>query len=131
MREKFQQFMTGRYGADQLGRFTLITAMICIVISMLFHSFLWNTAAVVLVVFSYYRMLSRNYNRRYTENMIYLKYSGKAAGFFRLKGQRLLQLKDYHIYKCPSCRQKIRIPRGKGKISVTCPKCRTEFVKKS
>lgn len=131
MREKFQQFMTGRYGTDQFGRFLLIAAIVCMVISMLFRNSLWNAAAVILIILCYYRMLSRNHSRRYAENMQYLKYSGRVTGFFKAKKRYLSQLKDFHIYKCPSCKQKIRIPRGKGKISITCPKCRTEFIKKS
>lgn len=131
MKEKVQQFLIGRYGSDSFGRFLLITAIICMVISMLFHSQIFNLAAVMLLVLTYYRMLSKNHSRRYAENMQYLKYSGKVTGFLKSKKHYLMQLREYHIYKCPSCKQKIRIPRGKGKISITCPKCRTEFIKKS
>ena len=140
MREKLQQFMVGRYGADQLSRFLLILAIIFMVVSILFHSPVCNIIAILLIIFCYYRILSKNHSQRYSENMAYLKYSQKASGFFRAKKpiwffmskkQYFKQLKKYHIYKCPSCRQKIRIPRGKGKISITCPKCRTEFIKNS
>ena len=131
MREKLQQFMVGRYGTDQLSRFLLILAIIFMVVSILFHGSICNIIAILLIIFCYYRILSKNHRQRYSENMAYLKYSQKATGFFRTKKQYLMQLKNYHIYKCPSCRQKIRIPRGKGKISITCPKCRTEFIKNS
>lgn len=131
MREKLQQFMVGRYGTDQLSRFLLILAIIFMVVSILFHSPICNIIAILLIIFCYYRILSKNHSQRYSENMAYLKYSKKATGFFRAKKQYFMQLKNYHIYKCPSCRQKIRIPRGKGKISITCPKCRTEFIKNS
>ncbi len=131
MREKLQHFMVGRYGADQLGQFLLIAAIVSMVCSMLFRSSVCNLFAILLIVLSYYRMLSKNHSRRYSENMKYLKYSGKVSRFFRSKKQYLSQLKTYHIYRCPSCKQKIRIPRGKGKISISCPKCRTEFIKKS
>lgn len=131
MTEKIRRFMAGRYGSDQLGRFLLVTAVLCMVVSMLFRSSLWNLAAILLIVLCYYRMLSKNVSRRYSENMQYLKYSGRVSGLFRSKKRYLSQLKDFHIYRCPSCKQKIRIPRGKGRISITCPKCRTEFIKKS
>lgn len=131
MKQKIQQFMLGRYGADQLGQFLLIIAIICMVISMVFHSRVCNLLSVLLLILCYYRMLSKNHSRRYAENMQYLKYSGKVIGFFKAKKRYFLQLKDYHIYKCPSCKQKIRIPRGKGRISISCPKCHTEFIKKS
>lgn len=131
MKEKLQQFMSGRYGVDQFSRFLLVIAIICMVVSMIFRSSVCNVIAVALLVLCYYRMLSKNHSRRYRENTVYLKYQGNLTGFFRSKKRYLTQLKDYHIYTCPSCKQKIRIPRGKGKISITCPKCRTEFVKKS
>lgn len=123
--------MLGRYGADQLGQFLLITAIICMVISMLLGSPVCNILSVLLLILCYCRMLSKNHTRRYAENTQYLKYAGKVTGFFKAKKRYFSQLKDYHIYRCPSCRQKIRIPRGKGRISITCPKCRTEFIKKS
>lgn len=123
--------MIGRYGTDQFGQFLLITAIISMVISMLFHTPVFNTLSILLLILSYYRMLSKNHSRRYAENMKYLQYSGKVTGFFKAKKRYFSQLKDFHIYKCPSCKQKIRIPRGKGRISITCPKCRMEFIKKS
>lgn len=131
MKEKLQQFMVGRYGTDQLSRFLLIMAIILMVVSMLFHSPICNLIAVLLIVLCYYRIFSKNHRQRYSENMAYLKYAQKATAFFGTKKRYFMQLKDFHIYKCPSCRQKIRIPRGKGKISITCPKCRTEFIKNS
>lgn len=131
MKQKIQQFMSGRYGTDQFGQFLLITAIISMVISMLTGATIFNTFSVLLLILCYYRMLSKNYSRRYAENTKYLQYAGKVTGFFHSRKRYLAQLKNYHIYKCPSCKQKIRIPRGKGKISITCPKCRTEFIKKS
>ena len=41
------------------------------------------------------------------------------------------QKKIYRFYKCPQCRQRVRVPKGKGRICITCPKCRAEFIKKS
>ena len=131
MRRRLEQFMRGRYGMDQFGRFIFWSTMICLVVSMFFRSNVLYLLSLFLLIYSYFRMFSRNYAKRYAENQKYLQLTtGVRTKFAGLK-RDMKQSKTYHIYKCPNCRQKIRIPRGKGKIVVTCPKCRTEFVKKS
>ena len=69
--------------------------------------------------------------RRYKENYIYLQYKNKIFTSFDKVKNDVGQRKIYHIYKCPSCKQKVRVPKGKGNITITCPKCKTEFKKKS
>ena len=86
---------------------------------------------ILLIVFIYIRMFSRNLTKRYAENQKYLAVENKVRHFFGQKKYIQQQRKDYHIYSCPNCKQKIRIPKGKGKVSVRCPKCGTEFVKNS
>lgn len=131
MKEKFQQFMTGRNGFDELARFMLGVAFILCVVSLFVPNALLSIVLLALIVLLYFRMFSRNYAKRRQENETYLKYQNQFTGFFKKQKRMLEQRKVYHIYSCPSCKQKIRIPRGKGKICVTCPKCHTEFVKKS
>ena len=75
--------------------------------------------------------LSRNISKRYEENQKFLQLRDKFLGRFSNISSNLSQFKDYHIYKCPRCNQKIRIPRGKGHIMVRCPRCGYEFHKKS
>lgn len=123
--------MSGRYGADQLSRFMLGACVVCIVLNLFTQSQLLYILSLVLLGVCYFRMLSRNFAQRSAENQKYLDLEWKVrAKFGKMRG-RIAQSKDYHIYKCPSCGQKIRIPRGKGRIVVTCPKCRHEFTKKS
>ena len=121
--------MAGRYGADQLSRFMLVVVIVCLVLN-LFWRFPYVFSLVILGV-CYYRMFSRNYAKRSEENRRYLEATQNIRGWFAKRKLRIEQSKDFHIYKCPSCGQKIRIPRGKGKICITCPKCRHEFEKKS
>ena len=135
MRDKLNKFMQGRYGVDQLSRFTLGVALFIVVIG----SFCRRNMAggvldllgFVLIIYTYVRILSRNIQKRYAENQKYLALENRLRRFFGQKRYLMQQRKEYHIYKCPGCKQKIRIPRGKGKISIRCPKCGEEFIKNS
>lgn len=131
MRQWFSNFMNGRYGADQLSRFMLGVCLVCMVLNIFTDVQGLYTVALVLLVLCYFRMFSRNYVKRSEENQKYLDLTWKIRARFDKTKRRIVQSKDFHIYKCPSCGQKIRIPRGKGKIRITCPKCRHEFEKKS
>ena len=130
MKEKLYRFMMGRYGNDQFNRFLMILAMICFILS------LFRVPGVYLIgllclIYAYFRMLSRNTYKRSLENNKYLQYEYKVKRWFAAVKRNMQQRKTHHIYKCPSCRQKIRIPRGKGKIEIRCPKCGQTFMKKS
>lgn len=130
MREKLQRFMMGRYGNDKLNQFLIITALVCMVFSF-FGPGIFYTLAVVIMIYAYYRMFSRQIYKRSAENQKYLQMEMKVRGLFGKKKREFAQRKDYHIYKCPNCRQKLRVPRGRGRIAIRCRKCGTEFVKKS
>ena len=131
MEEKGRKFMIGRYGVDSLSKFMLGTAVVLLVFAMGFRNNFLNTLACLLVFLCYFRMFSRNYQKRAEENQKFLELKGKAATFLKREKEYFEQRKTHHIYKCPSCKQKIRVPKGKGKICITCPKCHTEFIKKS
>ena len=131
MKRRFMEFMSGRYGADQLSRFTLAVSLILLVLNIFTNRRIIYLAALIVLAWCYFRMFSRNITKRSAENQKYLNMVWKSKVKFGKFKNRIVQSKDYHIYKCPSCGQKIRIPRGKGKICITCPKCRTEFEKKS
>lgn len=132
---KFQRFMMGRNGSDDLCRFFLGLALITLFISF----FVWKTAllgvAVAFLIYSYFRVFSKNLTKRYQENLAYKKLRNKATAPFKRMWLRVKEWRAYHtthhIYTCPNCRQIVRVPKGKGKIKVTCPKCRKQFVKKS
>lgn len=131
MKRRFQEFMQGRYGSDQLSKFMLGVCLVCLVVNIFTNVRIVYYVSLVLLALCYYRMFSKNYAKRSAENQKYLNLVWKIKARFSRMKTRIVQSKDYHIYKCPACGQKIRIPRGKGKICVTCPKCRHEFEKKS
>ena len=131
MKERMQRFMAGRYGNDQLNQFIFIVAIISMVLEIIKRQSLFYTLTLVLLILAYVRVFSRNINKRYEENMMFLQRKDAILNKFRKQKYYAAQRRNYHIYTCPQCKQKIRIPKGKGKISITCPKCRTSFIKKS
>ena len=131
MKERMQRFMAGRYGNDQLNQFIFIVAIISMVLEIITRQSLFYTLTLVLLILAYVRVFSRNINKRYEENMKFLQKKDAILNKFRKQKYYAAQRRNYHIYTCPQCKQKIRIPKGKGKISITCPKCMTSFIKKS
>ena len=131
MREKLQRFMMGRNGIDELNRFLMIVWFILWAIELFTKNGILSIFSFALLIYLYFRMFSRNLSKRYQENIAYLNMKNKITSKFRSKKSEMQQRKTHHIYKCPTCKQKIRIPRGKGRICITCPKCKTEFTKVS
>ena len=131
MKDKLNQFMAGRYGTDELSKYMLGAAVAIMLLNLLLRIPLLNTLVVVIFVLIYVRMFSRDIQKRYAENQKFLALKSRFLGNVDKKKQNVEQMKTYHIYRCPNCSQKIRIPRGKGKIMITCPKCGHEFQKKS
>lgn len=131
MKEKLIRFMYGRYGVDQFSKFLMGLVMACLVVSIFVRTDANNVLVVLLLVYAYFRIFSKNHSKRQAENQKYLQFTaGVRRKWFATK-QEMLQRKTHHIYRCPDCKQKIRIPKGKGKIAITCPKCRASFQKQS
>lgn len=131
MKERFYRFMQGRYGQDQLSKFLTYAALVCVILNIFVRSRVLYWAFWILIVYAYFRMFSKNYNARYAENQKYLQLTAKARYWFDQQKKLMEERKFHHIYTCPKCKQKIRIPKGKGKIMVRCPKCHHEFQKRS
>ena len=131
MRDKIYRFMQGRYGTDDFYKFLFWVALIGIVINWFFKSQLLSFAVTLILVYAMYRVLSKNHSARYAENQRYLQATAKIRYWFVQQKKLMEERKYHHIYTCPKCRQKIRIPKGKGKIMIRCPKCHHEFQKRS
>ena len=129
MRERFQRFMMGRYGMDAFSKFLMIVWIILWGIDIFVNSVILSLLSLGLLFYMYYRMFSRNIQKRYQENVKYLNIKNQIVSKFRSEKSLMNQRKTHHIYKCPTCKQKIRIPKGKGRICITCPKCKTECTK--
>lgn len=131
MREKFTRFMMGRYGVDTLGKFNIGAVFVLIIVNIFVGSGLLYGLEMALLIVAYWRMFSRNIQKRYSENQWFVTRFGSIGAWFSRQKSYQAQRRDYRIYKCPSCRQKVRVPKGKGKISIHCPKCGNDFIKKS
>ena len=129
--------MQGRYGVDDLSRFTMGVALVLIILAMFANIFSRTVGStldilgVAAIVYAYIRIFSRNIQQRYAENQKFLQMTLKFRFRFNKEKDLMKQRKTHHIYSCPGCGQKIRIPKGKGKIEIECPKCHTKFVKRS
>lgn len=134
LREKLAKLMYGRYGVDQLGRAMLIFALVLCVLSLFVPRRLSGIIyyiSLILIILMYIRMFSKNIQKRYQENNKYLSLKASFLRKFQREKEIFSQRRFYHFYRCPHCRQRIRIPRGKGRIEIRCPKCSQTFIKKS
>ena len=115
--------MMGRYGTDKLNMWILgagcIISILSIFVPFVRVRMVLSLGTYILLVWGIFRMLSRNTYKRYQENRRFLQWLDKVKD------------KNHKYFRCPRCRQQVRVPKGKGKIMVTCPKCKEKFQKKS
>lgn len=157
-RYRLQQFMYGRNGADELSFVSIVTSVILSVITMFFGRIYWlylilRLLTVGLIVYAFFRMFSRNIERRHAENDRFREFIAKFRSkhqknqndsgyssygynydYCTKKAQKVKYKEDkklYKYFKCPNCGTKLRVPKGKGKLTITCPKCRNAFKGKS
>ena len=116
-------FMAGRYGTDRLNMVILCAGLVASLLSVWTKSrglnLIFFLLSYGLMIWAIFRSLSRNTYKRYLENRKFL--------------QLINRVKDRQnrYFDCPKCRQVVRVPRGKGKISITCPRCKEKFVRKT
>ena len=122
-KNKLRQFMAGRYGTDKLNTCILVLGVIVSIVAAILRNplltLVFATLSYVLMFWAIFRTFSRNTYKRYQENRKFLMLLD------RIKDRK------YRYYSCPRCRQPVRVPRGKGKIAITCPKCKEKFIKKT
>lgn len=118
---KLQAFMRGRNGSDELNRVIVYGALIIYIISLLTNSMVLYYIGFILMIYAMYRMLSRNLYVRREENR-------KFVTWLETTRVKMSQRKDYKIFKCKGCGRNIRVPRGKGKVEVTCPMCGSKTI---
>ena len=130
IRNAIQRFMYGRYGNDQLNLFLMSAYLLLYLVFLFTRLELLYWISFLLLFVTLFRLLSRNLERRRMENTRFLRAVNPVASWFRLR--RTIRRDKEHIYfKCPNCGQQLRVPRGRGRITVTCRSCGASFQEKS
>lgn len=121
--DKFRNFMVGRYGQDQFGTVLFWAGLVCMLLSMVLGRFAWASGfsflSWILLIWCMTRIYSRNITARARENRNFVNF------FAHLRD------KEHRYFRCPQCRQSVRVPRGRGRINIRCPKCSHQFIKKT
>ena len=123
--------MTGRNGADQLSRFLSYVALALIAANLFLRNKVFWILSLLVLAYTYYRIFSKNVARRREENGRYLQLKYKLTGGVKNRVDRWKQRKEFVFFRCPDCHAMLRVPRGKGRIRVTCRKCGNAFEKKT
>lgn len=126
----FRKLMYGRYGSDQLSFFLLFLYVVLIFISALPHMAWISWLALAVLLWDLFRMFSRRMDRRRAENARFLVLFGPVIRWFKMR-RTIHRDKDHRYFKCPNCGQYLRVPRGKGKITVNCRNCGASFEERS
>lgn len=127
----FRNFMAGRYGTDQLTVALLVAGMILTFIGNAFDLYFLIILTNAIFIACVYRTMSKNILARQKENYKFLQYWNPIKSWGINKYDVLKSSRNYKYFKCPNCKQELRVPRGKGKIAVSCKKCNTKFIQNS
>ncbi len=137
MKEKIMRFFWGRYGVDHLGYGIIILSMVLSLASSLTKG-VSDIASYILWLLSYgllgwaiFRMLSRNISARRLENDKFTRIWKPVKKWFKLQYNRIKDIKTHKYFSCPNCKNNLRVPKGRGNITITCPVCKTKFDRKS
>lgn len=131
IRTKFQKFMIGRYGVDKLSNYLLYGGLAFVFLFSLLKWTPGNLIGWVAILIGYYRAFSRNRTKRYQENQKFLTFIHRLNEKWNKQRNKFHQRKVYKYYSCSNCHKEFRVPRNKGKIKVTCPHCKEQFIKKT
>jgi cellulose synthase/poly-beta-1,6-N-acetylglucosamine synthase-like glycosyltransferase len=148
LKMRMANFMQGRNGMDDFARAesmaVLVIIIVEVVLSMIFSATGLSSSVIgslllslinllfwVLIIHMYFRVFSRNISKRYAENQKFVNFRYRMVAARSRRKKERAQRGAYKFFSCPICKQRVRVPKGRGKICITCPKCRSEFTKRS
>lgn len=142
------RFMQGRYGNDEFSQFLMIAGLVMLIGSNLLRIGIVHTLAWIVLIYGYFRIMSRNIPKRQQENFKFLQTKAKllnrktagASGQSKWKQRKTAKqqndyskyqqeadVENYNYYRCRNCGQIVRVPKGKGTVKITCPECKNTF----
>lgn len=126
-----KRFMYGRYGGDQLSICLLVLSLILTIIGRVSGIAILSIISYIPVAIAVYRIFSKDIKKRSMENYKFaILISPVYSKFKRFQG-RIQDSKTHKYFKCKKCKTTLRVPKGKGKILITCPKCKEQYTKKT
>lgn len=123
----FKKFMNGRYGGDQFSMVLLVTSILLMIIGRLTGLSLFIFISYIPLIFSIYRMFSKDIAKRRMENYKFSIFISPIYSKYKKMQRRFKGRKTHKYFKCPNCHTELRLPKGKGRIKITCPKCKEKF----
>lgn len=126
-----QRFMYGRNGVDQLTVLILFVSVAILFVASAFRILWLPLLYYVGVGLAFYRTLSKDLVKRRSENYFLLRKIKGVGSWSKVQKRIIQERKTHRHFKCPSCKQRLRVPVGKGKITITCSKCGEKFSRKS
>lgn len=127
LERKLSNLLQGRNGSDELGICLLVVALVLVVLNIFVHTIVLSVIALALMIYAWWRMLSKNLEARENENGVFCEFLGPLRPWVRNPATAMKEARAYKHLKCPECGQRVRVPRGKGKIRVRCPQCHEKF----
>ena len=131
IKDSFRSFMAGRYGGDQLSRVQVWTGFILYILAIFTRIGLLSYLGLAMYIWAFFRIFSRNVEKRAAENRLYLDKTANARRSATQAMNRFKNRKQYKYFKCPNCKSYLKLPRNVGEVTVTCGKCRHQFRKKA
>lgn len=129
--ERLRKIFQGRNGPDGFGRFILFLSVLLSLIQIFYKSRVFYALSWLLFIYVFFRMFSKNIWKRQKENQQFYQWFSPVIQKYTLWIQKIKNHRRYRYLKCPKCKQEIRVPKGKGKIRIHCPKCKEIFESKS
>ena len=129
--KKLRELMRGRNGADDIALVSVTVAILLAVINLFAKTRVLSALGLALVIYGVWRTLSKDTQRRARENAAFVRRLGPVRRWVQNPKAAFEEARSFKHAKCPNCGQGVRVPRGKGKVRVTCPRCGTRFEERS